>query len=129
MTTETPPSFSALLMGVSHRPIEAKVIVKDLPQGSALLISRDYANQFDSNAIRVNHPISDLHLGFIAKQVAAEMAPWMDKGWHFTCTTSDRVSTYVMWLNMDPIVPAEKEELEFVETSAGGVDDDQDTAA
>lgn len=110
MSEDTPPSFSALLMGVSHRPIEAKVIVKDLNPGAALLIARDYANQYDSNAIRVNHPLSDMHLGFVAKAVAAEMAPWMDKGWHFTCVASDRVSTYVMWLNMDPILPAEAEQ-------------------
>lgn len=101
-----PPSFEALLRGVSFRPIEAKAIVKDLEEGTGLLIEREPFNAFDANAVMVRWPEDDTHLGYVAKEIAAELAPWMDQGWHFTCVVDLRMSASVVSLKIEPIIPA-----------------------
>lgn len=115
---EHPPTYNALLRGVSHRPIEVKVLVSELNNGANLLIERDPANQFDTNAIKVISLIDEIFLGFVAKEVAAELAPWMDQGWHFTCKVDGRVSAQIVWLCIEPILP------EKMDASVGGVVDE-----
>lgn len=99
---ENPPSFEALLRGVSFRPIEAKAIVNGLQEGSTLLVEREPTNNFDKNAIRVLDPDSGEFLGFVAKEIAVELAPWMDQGIEYTCTVGDRFSPAVVLLRLNP---------------------------
>lgn len=101
-----PPSFEAELRGVSFRPIEAKAIVKDLAVGEPLLVERETDNQYDPNAIRVMHPNGE-HLGFVAKEVAADIAVWMDRGWQFNCRVSLRVSASKVLLEITPVIPSD----------------------
>lgn len=103
-----PPTFEAILRGVSHRPIEAKAIVKDLEEGDSLLIERDPHNEFDANAIKVTHEPSGEFIGFVAKEVAVDLAPWMDKGWHFTCHVNGRISSSIVLLMIYPVFPQEE---------------------
>lgn len=117
MESETPPSYEALLRGVSHRPIEAKAVVKDLEEGDALLIEREDDNKFDANAIKVIHDPSGEFIGYVAKEIASDLAPWMDKGWHFTCNMSGRISSSIILLEINPILS--EEESVHDEASAG----------
>ena len=84
--------FEAVLRGVNFRPIEAKALVMKLEEGHALTLQRDGANQYDPNAIMVLDPESQIFIGFVAKEVAAEIAPLMDEGTEFWCVTGDRLS-------------------------------------
>lgn len=71
--------FTAHLRGVNFRPIEAKAIVNALEEGAQLLLEREPANQYDEFAIKVIDPETAVHLGYVAKEVAAELAPIMDQ--------------------------------------------------
>jgi hypothetical protein len=77
--------FTAYLRGTNFRPIEAKAFVNGLVGGETLTIMRESTNQYDSNAIMVLDPASEMHLGYVAKEVAAELAPLMDQGIEFRC--------------------------------------------
>lgn len=112
----TPPTFNTFLRGVSFRPIEAKVIVTNLDDDANLMIERDHANPYDSNAVKVIEPDSLEFIGFVAKECAVDLAPWMDKGHHFTCRADGRVQTYVLCLVIEPVLSADEEQK--VETPA-----------
>jgi hypothetical protein len=77
--------FTAYLRGSNFRPITAKTIVAGLQGGEGLLIEREPHNQFDPNAIMVLDPETREHLGYVAKEVAVELAPLMDEGRFFSC--------------------------------------------
>lgn len=100
--TDHPPSFSTYLRGVSFRPIEAKVIVKELEEDATLDLERDPHNEYDPNAIKVLDPESGEFIGFLAKEDAKNIAPWMDGGWSFFCFVEERISTYALRLRVAP---------------------------
>lgn len=77
--------FSALLRGLNFRPMDAKAYANNLAERDPLMIEREPTNAFDPNAIKVCAPEGDLHLGYVAKEVAVELAPLMDEGRHFSC--------------------------------------------
>ena len=79
--------YEALLRGVNFRPIEAKVRVQELTEGHALTLEREPYNEHDSNAIKVIDPESEIFLGYVAKEVACELAPEMDAGMFVSCKT------------------------------------------
>lgn len=75
--------FTAILRGLSFRPIEAKAIAAQLSEGEPVLLEREPGNAFDPNAIMVLDRDHLNHLGYVAKEVAVELAPLMDEGRHF----------------------------------------------
>lgn len=95
-------SFEALLRGVQFRPIEAKAIVKDLQEDAPLDLQREPTNEFDSNAIRVLDPDSGQFLGYVAREVAQELAPLMDDGAAYDCRVNGRMSASVVILDIHP---------------------------
>ena len=94
-------SFEALLRGVSFRPIEAKAIVIKLQPDDELVLEREPENEYDENAIRVLCPKTGEFLGFVAKEVALEIAPLMDTGTQFTCKVGDRFTPAIVALKID----------------------------
>jgi hypothetical protein len=100
--TNVPPVFEALLRGVSYRSFDAKEIVKNLTDGEELTLEREPDNAHDSNAIMVL-AADETHLGYIAKEVAAELAPWMDKGFEFVTCVSMRYSPDSVALEISPV--------------------------
>lgn len=78
--------FTAYLRGLSFRPIEAKNLVNQFQGGEVLTLQREASNQYDANAIMVLDPETSIHLGYVAKEVAVELAPLMDEDRYFTCT-------------------------------------------
>lgn len=77
--------FEVILRGVNFRPPSAREIVTNLEEGTKLTLEREPDNQHDSNAIRVIEPNSGEWIGFVAKEIAAELAPLMDAGAPTTC--------------------------------------------
>jgi len=84
--------FEAVLRGADFRPIEAQARVSSLEEGDSLTLLREPGNRFDSNAIMVLDPDSEMHLGYVAKEVAAELAPLMDEGEEFVCSVGGKMS-------------------------------------
>lgn len=88
--------FTALLRGLSFRGITEKAFANSLVGGESLLIEREPSNTFDPNAIKVLSPEEGLHLGYVAKEVAVELAPLMDEGRHFTCTVESAMMKQII---------------------------------
>lgn len=98
-----PPTFEAELRGVSFRPIEAKAVVKDLVVGDPLKLEPDPKNEYDPNAIKVIEINSGEFIGFVAAEVAVDMAEWIAQGWTFECKVSHRVSAAKVLLEIYPV--------------------------
>ena len=96
-------TFEAHLRGVSFRPIEAKAIVNALEDGAALTLQRDPHNPYDPNAIQVLDPESGEFLGFVAKEVAVDIAPHMDNGVEFDCVVDGRMSATTVILKITEV--------------------------
>lgn len=92
--------FEALLRGNNFRPIEAKAYYNAMKQGQPLLLRRDPDNQYDPNAIQVCNPEGDNFIGFVAKEVACDLAPHMDEGTEFKCHASMKYDAKTWMLNI-----------------------------
>ena len=88
--------FRCLLAGARFRPAEAQAVVLELEPDATLDLVREPENPYDPNAIQVH---SDEHfIGFVAKQVAEDLAPLMDAGESFTCRTAGHQAPLMPYL-------------------------------
>lgn len=78
-------SHLAALVGVSFRPKETKEIVRELQMDDELRLEREPENQHDENAVKVVNDNGDF-LGYVEKDVAAEIADRLDNGDEYTCS-------------------------------------------
>lgn len=53
---------------------------RQLAIGSRVLLQRDSCNPYDNNAIRVVHAETQVMIGFVAKNMAKNIAPKIDSG-------------------------------------------------
>lgn len=72
------------IVGVSQfndEGIPIQMILPDLKPGGRLFFIRDYGNQYDNNAIKAFswNGKDSCHIGYISKELAAEIAPFLDK--------------------------------------------------
>ena len=78
--------YTAYLRGNNFRPAEAKAIFNNLTEGQTLVLLRESANQYDPNAIMVLDPDTEIHLGYVAKEIAADgLADELDSGKEHRC--------------------------------------------
>jgi hypothetical protein len=70
---------------MNFRPVAAQAIVMDLVEGAELTLEREAHNPYDPNAIMVKDPATGEHLGYVAKEVAVDLAPEMDAGKFAKC--------------------------------------------
>lgn len=87
-------NFLSPLMGVNFRGAEIRELVKTLPIGTTFTLERDPENQYDANAIKVLYEGIETggapeFVGFVAKEVAEELAPLLDSGYTATATIID----------------------------------------
>ena len=57
--------------------------------GAALLNSREPDNPADPNAVELLCPGCSTHIGYVDRESAAVVAPWMDNGWSCTSTVKE----------------------------------------
>lgn len=95
-------NYTAYLRGTSFRGIEAQAIAQNLVEGQELVLQREPSNAFDENAIAVLDPETQVHLGYVAKEVAVDLAPEMDTGTEFTCRVDANMMKSVI-LDISPI--------------------------
>lgn len=110
-------NFLSPLMGVNFRGEEIRELVKALPVGTTFSLERDPNNEYDANAIQVIYNSEmgedEIFVGFVAKEVAEELAPLLDDGYIATATIIDFLG---------PIKP----HLEIEATLADEPEDDED---
>lgn len=72
------PTFShTKLVGTSYRGADAKLLVAQLAKGDTVELELEPDNEYDSNAIKVM--IGDCHVGYIDRDVAAYLAPYLEE--------------------------------------------------
>lgn len=78
--------YTAYLRGNNFRPAEAKALFANLAEGQTLTLMRESANQYDPNAIMVLDPDTEIHIGYVAKEIAADgLADELDSGKEYRC--------------------------------------------
>ena len=82
--------FNTKVVGVTYDNPDGKNrqdIIKGLTTRSNIALERDYANLYDPNAIRVVDSEGN-QLGFLGRDISANLAPRMDKGEVITASIS-----------------------------------------
>ena len=75
------------LAGLTYRSQAQQEIFTNQVRDAHLDLVRDRTNTADSNAIMVE--VRGTHVGFLPREVAAIIAPMIDKGKSFVCTVID----------------------------------------
>lgn len=75
-------SIKTKIAGVSFG--KRQNIAKGLNEGELLILAREYQNEFDENAVMVLRS-DNKQLGYLNKNIAADVGPALDKGLEFTC--------------------------------------------
>jgi len=111
--------FHSPLMGVSFRPAEVKEFItswgETTPYDDLIYaLERDPTNEYDPNAIKViigSSKQEPLFCGFIAKEVAEEMAPLLDSGYTLeSVTLLSFLGTYKPDFEITLAIPDEDED-------------------
>lgn len=77
MTRTSPQTLFTLMKGSSFRPVEAREVYKNLPEGAELLLERDRENEYDANAVRVL-TVNRVFIAYVAKEDAVQIAAILD---------------------------------------------------
>lgn len=111
MSADEPPVFEGVpVRGCYHyREKGACAASHALCVGDGVLLEREPHNPYDGSAIAVTTE-EGVPLGHIAREVAAEVAPWMDAGWVFVAVKTSRIDL-MCWtiLTLYPITPSYSE--------------------
>ena len=102
--------FEAILRGVNFRPASAKEVVTNLEEGAKLTLERAAGNPHDENAIKVIEPESGEFIGYVAKEIAADLAPLLDDGVSFSCAVQGFMRVGMPILEIVSTEPIEDEE-------------------
>lgn len=102
---------------------EIKALVSNFMPPVGLLLEREPMNPHDSMAIKVLYDTDSgpVHIGYIERDRAAFIAPYMDNGIAFTCTCVDleaRKNNLHPICNIVPIAPHESADETEYETEA-----------
>lgn len=93
-------TYFVQLVGASFRPAEARDIVRTLEIGEEVGLERDPNNPHDANAVLV---IADnMHIGFVARDDAAVIAPLLDAGETFSARVDSRSGPLKVGLEITP---------------------------
>lgn len=106
--------FQAALMGVNFRGKEVSQLVAALPVGeTAFTFERDPENAYDPNAVKVLYGGDPGEfIGFVAKEVAEEIAPLMDSGYTVTGKIIDFLGMTKPFMELELTMPEDDEDEE-----------------
>ena len=99
MTDQEPPEFHGIpTRGCRLAGVSACVIIHTMDAGEQILVEREPTNPVDKNAIKVIVDDDDFNgwFGYVGREYAAEIAPWMDRGVVFMVYTTDRVGCSII---------------------------------
>jgi hypothetical protein len=92
---------------MNFRPVSAQTIVMGLEEGYELTLAREAHNPYDPNAIMVLDPATGEHLGYVAKEVAVDLAQEMDGGMLTRCSC-DMPAGKATIISIETLDPAEQ---------------------
>lgn len=107
--TDSPPTFTGIpCRGCFFQPNGCD-IVRALVTSEFILTLREPSNPYDSNAIIVADQ-GGVPFGYIGREYAAEIAPWMDQGWFFLSWKTGRIGCRTI-ITLEPLkgAPAKAE--------------------
>src|SRR5690606_41396851 len=104
MTPEA--EYRTNLAGGKFRPMDAQQITLSLEPGTPLRLEREPTNPYDPNAIKVNE-VDGVHLGYVPKNVAVHLAPWLDRGWGLACRAASHQDPLMPVLTRQPLRDAQ----------------------
>lgn len=81
------------ITGVSHRPMSAQVLARNLEEGEELELEREPSNQFDANAIKVMK--DEQCIGYIPAKHNADLAAHLDADGEYRCVVKEDGSTAI----------------------------------
>jgi hypothetical protein len=94
----------AIVRGTQFRPIEAKAFVNSVEEGTILTLLREPSNPHDSNAIMILSPDPDaIHIGYVAKEIAVDVAPVMDEGRKLQARVNGRMSSSMITVEITEV--------------------------
>lgn len=113
-TSGTPPVYNTVLRGCNMSPKPGRLLLDEAEIGQAFTLVRDRDNEYDAYAVKVMLPdpngIERHFVGFIHRDTAMEVGQWIDVGWYFTCTMTERDDVTKKREHGLCLVPAEKGE-------------------
>lgn len=123
--------FQAALMGVNFRGKEISQLVASLQIGeTSFTFERDPDNAYDPNAIKVLYGGDPGEfIGFVAKEVAEEIAPLMDSGYAVTGKIIDFLGTIKPFLELELTAPEDDEDEKSDEDDTNDEADDEAPSA
>jgi len=84
---EAPVFEGIIVRGMFFRGAAIVALAKLMQPGEWIILQRQPDNPYDRNAIQVLASLDCdgefVRIGFIGREYAAEIAPWMDAGWFF----------------------------------------------
>lgn len=81
------PTFpNVAVVGMHFRGDHAKAWAESVQPGTEIFYEREPDNPYDSMAIKVLYNFQ--HVGYIERNQAAFIAPWLDDGVEFSCTVT-----------------------------------------
>jgi len=83
-------------------------IVDTLVPGESIMVEREPTNPYDSNAIKVLN-LDGVWFGYIGREYAAKIAPWMDRGVFFNAWKTGRVRCQTI-ITLEPLRSQKAEE-------------------
>ena len=86
-------TFRTEIRGAHFRGDDAKNIVALMSPGEAVALEPEPENPYDENAIRVLTG-DDTHIGYIAKEDAASIMPYLDQGLRAVCRITGHASIH-----------------------------------
>lgn len=108
------PTFpNVAVVGMHFRGQHAKAWAEAVQPGTEIFYEREPENQFDSMAIKVLYNFQ--HVGYIERNQAAFIAPWIDSGTEFSCVVT---GVETRGKNIHPIVLFTPQEEAEAETAA-----------
>lgn len=81
------PTFPNIaVVGMHFRGQHAKAWAEAVQPGTEIFYEREPENPYDSMAIKVLYNLQ--HVGYIERNQAAFIAPWIDQGVEYSCTVT-----------------------------------------
>lgn len=94
------PIFKGVkLVGIRYRPQYAQLIAAGVTKGDSCNLVREPFNPYDKAAVMV--VVEETMIAYVERDVAAELATWMDQGWQYQAEVKKNCMTFMI-ANLTP---------------------------
>lgn len=90
----TPTFKGAKLVGIRYRPQYAQLVAAGVTKGDTCDLVREPFNPYDKAAVMV--VVEDTLIAYVERDVAAELATWMDQGYVYRTEVKRNCKTMIV---------------------------------